>query len=63
MTVKEIRNEVKKIIIAQDGKLYNYNFNNLKAAYNVSCVDLQNAMNYFRYSPQQKSFREKYNFH
>lgn len=62
MTVKEIRSLVKQIIIAQDGKLYGFNFNNLQAQYNITGVQLQNAMNYFKYSPQQASFRAQYNF-
>lgn len=62
MTVKEIRNEVKKAIIAQDGKFYNFNFNNL-VALGATGTQIQNATNYFRYSPQQAVFREKYNFH
>ena len=62
MTVKEIRNEIKNAIIAQDGKLYNFNFNNL-VALGANGTQIQNAANYFRYSPQQAAFREKYNFH
>lgn len=63
MTLIELRKEVKKIIIAQNGEIYNYNLNNLKAAYGVDVTMLQNAVNYFEYSPQQAAFREKYNFH
>jgi len=63
MTQKEVRQLVKDAIIAQGGKLYNYNFNNLQALYNVDSVQLQNAASYFRYSPQQANFRKKYNFH
>jgi hypothetical protein len=59
MTVKELRAEVKNAIIAQGGKLYNFNFNNLQKMYGVSSTDLQNAMNYFKYSPQQAKFRKE----
>ena len=62
MTQKEVRQLVKDAIIAQGGKLYNFNFNNLKALYNIDSVQLQNAMNYYKYSPQQAAFRSKYNF-
>ena len=63
MTAKEIRKIVKNNIIAQGGKLYNYNLNNIRAMYGVNETDLQNAVNYFQYSPQQAKFRAKYNFH
>lgn len=63
MTVKEIRQLVKSAIIAQNGKLYNFNYNNLKKLYGIDVTQFQNAANYFRYSPQQKAFREKYNYH
>ena len=61
--IKQIREEVKKAIIAQNGKLYNFNLNNIQKIYGCDAVDLQNAVNYFRLSPQQKKFRETYNFH
>jgi len=63
MTTKEIRNIVKNNIIAQGGKLYNYNLNNIRAMYGVNGTELQNAVNYFQYSPQQAKFRATYNFY
>lgn len=62
MTIKELRNEIKNIIIAQNGKIYGFNENNLKNAYGVSFTEIQNAINYFRFSKQQESFRKQYNF-
>lgn len=63
MTTVELRKIVKDNIIAQGGKLYNYNYNNAKALYGCNVTEWQNAMNYFQYSPQQAKFRAKYNFH
>lgn len=63
MTAKELRAIVKNQIIAQGGKLYNFNCNNIKNAYGVTVTDIQNAINYFRFSPQQAKFRATYNFH
>lgn len=63
MTTKEIRAIVKNNIIAQSGKLYNYNLNNIRTMYGVNGTELQNAVDYFQYSPQQAKFRETYNFH
>ena len=62
MTLIELRKIVKATIIAQGGKLYNYNLNNIREYYGVNGTDLQNAVNYFQFSPQQAKFREKYNF-
>ena len=61
MTISELRKIVKSILIAQDGKFYNFNSNNICSTYGISCIDVQNACSYFRYSPQQKAFRERYN--
>lgn len=61
MTTTEVRAEIKKAIIAQGGQLYNFNFNNL-ITLGATGTQCQNAMNYFRYSPQQAAFREKCNF-
>jgi len=60
--MKEIRNEVKNMIIAQNGTLYNYNLLMLAKKYGCSSTDIQNVANYFRFSKQQESFRAKYNF-
>lgn len=52
------RKEVKAILIAQKGTFYNYNFNNLRSiGYNGT--DIQNAYDYFKYSPQQLKFRKE----
>ena len=57
----EIRNAVKKVAI--EVGLDNITYDNIKAikeAYSCSTTSVQNAINYFRYSPQQKAFRERY---
>ena len=60
--MKEIREAVKKMIIAQGGKLYGYNITMLRNKYGWTGTQIQNATDYFRFSPQQKAFREKYNY-
>ena len=64
---KEIRNEVKGIIIANNGVVLNADvvaiydrFHHLVGNEIVSMV--QNAISYFRFSPQQAEFRKKYNY-
>lgn len=59
MTVKEIREAVKRTLIAQDGKFYGYNANNL-CELGANSIQIQNAVNYFKYSPQQENFRQQY---
>lgn len=63
MNITELRKIVKQIITVQGGKFYNFNTNNLVAAYGVSSIDVQNALNYFSYSPQQTSFRAATGWH
>lgn len=63
MTISELRKVVKQTIIAQGGKLYGFNINNIQAAYGVNYSQVQNAISYFAYSPQQAKFRAAYNFH
>ena len=63
MTTIELKKIVKTTIIAQGGKLYNFNINNWRAAYGIDGTRIQNAINYFQYSPQQEKFRATYNFH
>jgi len=63
MTVKEIRTKVKKVLIAKGGTMLNADSIELTNRYGISCIDIQNALNYFKYSPQQKAFREAYNIH
>ena len=58
---KQVRQEVKAALIAQNGKLYGYNVETIAAAHGCKHTDVQNAYNYFRFSPQQKAFRELYN--
>lgn len=63
MTITELRKVIKNTIIAQNGEIYNFNINNIVKKYGVTYSECQNAMNYFSYSPQQKKFREQYNYH
>ena len=64
---KEIRNEVKGIIIANNGVVLNadlekvYKHFRLIAGKEVVSM-VQNALSYFRFSPQQAEFRKKYNY-
>lgn len=62
MSVIELRKIVKANIIAQGGKLYNYNYNNAQAVYGCNATEWQNAVSYFKYSPQQAKFRAEHNF-
>lgn len=56
-STKELKNIVKNILIAQGGKAYNYNYNTLRAqGYNTTAI--QNAFNYYEFSPTQAKFRE-----
>lgn len=55
----EVKKEVKAMIIAQNGKLYNYN-HILLMNRGYDSTDIQNATNYFRYSPQQATFRAQF---
>lgn len=56
---KEIREAIKRTIIAQ-GKVYNYNINNIVAKYGCTYTEACNALNYYTYSPQQQKFRDRY---
>ena len=56
-STKELKSIVKNILIAQGGKAYGYNCNTLRAqGYDTTAI--QNAFNYYRYSPTQAKFRE-----
>ena len=58
---KRIRQEVKTVLMAQGGKLYGYNVETISNTYGCKHCEVQKAYNYFRFSPQQKGFREMYN--
>jgi len=58
----EVRRAVKAVIVNKGG-LTGYDVNAIKAALKCNCVDVQNAINYFQFSPQQKTFREMYDFY
>ncbi|MER2108178.1 MAG: hypothetical protein ABS949_14690 [Solibacillus sp.] len=57
----EIRNAVKEIAMQVGlNNILNMHVTAIAEKHNCSCSTVQNAMNYFLYSPQQKAFREKY---
>lgn len=58
--MKELRKMIKDMLIAQKGQLYNFNINNLRNK-GYSYTEVQNAISYFRFSPQQRKFREMLN--
>lgn len=64
---KEIRNEIKGIIIANNGVVLNADvekvYNRFRVVAGREVVSMvQNAISYFRFSPQQAEFRKKYNY-
>jgi hypothetical protein len=64
---KEIRNEIKGIIIANKGVVLNADvvaiYDRFRPLAGIEIVSIvQNAISYFRFSPQQEEFRKKYNF-
>lgn len=60
MTYFETRKAVKNIFTAQGGKIYNFNINWLADA-GHDRNNIQKAMSYFYYSPQQAKFRASLN--
>ena len=62
MTTAEFKKIVTQTIMAQ-GEIYNYNINNWHDVLGVSTTQIQNAISYFQFSPQQAKFRATYNFH
>ena len=63
MTTSELKKIVRTTIIAQGGRIYGFNINNIINTYGVNGTRIQNAINYFRYSPQQEKFRARFDFH
>lgn len=64
---KQIRNEIKDIIIANKGVVLNADvvaiYDRFRPLAGIEIVSMvQNAISYFRFSPQQAEFRKKYNF-
>lgn len=58
MTTKEIRNEIRNLIISKGIKnIINADLNEIKNRTGANYTQLQNAMNYFRYSPQAAKYR------
>lgn len=64
---KLVRNEVKELIISNNGDLRNKHITPIISRYKPfvgsSIVTIvQNACNYFLFSPTQEAFRQKYNY-
>lgn len=58
MTVKEVRNELKKVILEKGiDNILNKDFNEIHDRTGATYAQLQNAMSYFRYSPQTAKYR------
>jgi hypothetical protein len=58
MTAIEVRKEIKNLIITKGiNNIINADLNEIKARTGASVIQLQNAMNYFRFSPQTAKYR------
>lgn len=58
---QQVRTAVKNLIIEKGfSSIINQHVNELVARLGCTHCDVQNAMDYFKYSPQQKKFRECY---
>lgn len=57
----QLRAEIKKVIIETNGNVLNAHINAIREKYNCGACAVQNAYDYFQYSPQQAAFRAKYN--
>lgn len=61
VTTKQIRNAVKNLIIEKGiDNILNCHVTEVVEKLGCTYCDVQNAMSYFRYSPQQSKFRECY---
>ena len=56
----KLRTVVKNMIIKRGGMINGYDVRRIMDTYGVHACDVQNALSYFRFSPQQASFRAKY---
>ena len=58
MTAYEVRNEIKKVIESKGlSNLINADLNEIHNRTGATYTQLQNATNYFRYSPQAAKYR------
>ena len=59
MTYLETRKLVKKIVIEKG--VYNISGADITHLYNLGCnvIDIQNSIDYFKYSPQTKKYRDR----
>lgn len=56
---KQVRDAVKNLIIEKGANnILNRHITEVVERIGCTCCDVQNAMSYFRYSPQQAKFRE-----
>ena len=58
MTSIQVRNEIKALIIRKGiNNIINADLNEIRNRTGASSVQMQNAMSYFRYSPQAAKYR------
>lgn len=56
-TTKIARKEIKHLIETVGiSNIYNYHLNEIKERTGVSCIDLQNAMSYYKYRKSGKTY-------
>lgn len=60
MTYRETKNEIKKLVIEKGlNNIYNRDLNEIHHRTGASYSDMDNALNYFRFSPQTAKYRTK----
>lgn len=58
MTSIEVRKEIKALVISKGlDNIINADLNEIKARTGATVTQMQNALNYFRYSPQTAKYR------
>lgn len=59
MTTKEVRNEIRMLVIAKGlDNILNADLNEIHDRTGATYTQMQNAMSYFRYSPQAAKYRK-----
>lgn len=60
MTYRQTKNEIKKLVIEKGlNNIYNRDLNEIHYRTGALYSDMDNALNYFRYSPQAAKYRTK----
>ena len=60
MTYRQVKNEIKKLVIEKGlNNIYNRDLNEIHHRTGASYSDMDNALNYFRCSPQAAKYRTK----